>query len=848
MKSACDFVLRPIISHGGAIVRTNPKHQHSFTDILKYSSALSTLSALNSSRGYGDIANVRQKQWKLSRTSLGVATNPDHIIARLMSTNRTNATPSKLPGNNKYCDDLTRKTEEWLEIPLGTWTRREVSRGRFLVREWSESPTGNNHLDRAIAQTRILRRWMEERATVETNKRKGTQSLFGSKRDGDNSDSREMVEMLNRCLDSWRNAGSVSSSSRTANKNCNEGIPQTECMELIRLFYDASEFHSDGDLLPNRKTYSMCMNVLSLYPESPSVCDDVLSLLNHCRRTTTTDLQFYSVCLHTLAKCATHHEEAPALVERIFREMTSDVAPNTACFVSVLHAWANSIPAGTTTIDRRRYNSGKDGDSQSLAAERAEAILNQMIRDYPQLVNTICFNICIDAWGRQGNPEKAEAILRRFYKYQQERADVRPNQISFNSAINAWAKSANIGGKGNKDPQKAVDRASMLLQQMKAQGLEPSYETFGSLMEAYSKIPNNGIKVQSFLNELEQMFSEGQFSHPPPKVCYLMAIQAWGRSKERGAKEAESVIRRLEEISSKEDGEWAELTPCTILYTALVSAWGQSDMEQAPDRAREIFRNMWQESRAGRKNVAPNTITRNAVLEAFCNHGRIDEAREFLERTRKVVSPDSQSFLTILKAYANCNTEDAVEKAQNFLSKLEDDYRRGKCATKPTIRMYSQILVAWGNSSRCDAAVRAEEFFWKLLEESDEVIRVTPDTVTFNCVLRAWSKSLEGGAAERAESLLKKVRDEHSKTMPIDPISHLHLIYAWAHSRRKKAPNEAEKHLEQARALCSKDSGWNLTSAHYNGTILAWKKSQDDRMAKVRIRQLQQERDSTTTL
>ena len=242
-----------------------------------------------------------------------------------------------------------------------------------------------------------------------------------------------------------------------------------------------------------------------------------------------------------------------------------------------------------------------------------------------------------------------------------------------------------------------------------------------------------------------------------------------------------------------------------------------------------------------------NAITINTVVEVFCNHNRIDEAREFLENAKRVISPDSKSYVTLLKAYANTNSEGGAQKAQDVLSYLEDDYNYGQGTIKPTIHMYSQILVALGNSPQSDGAFRAEELFWELLRENAD-IHVVPNTATLNCVLRAWSKSSEGGAAERAEAFLRRVQEGHSETIVADPISHLHIIYAWAHSRRRKAPKEAEKHLDQARALCRgnrENSSWRLTKAHFNGVILAWKKSSDSN-AGARIEKLQKERDSTT--
>lgn len=794
-------------------------------------------------------------------------TNPVPITARTIATKISVHT-----SDSSYLNNLRRKTKAWLQIPVNTWTRVEVSKGRFLIREWSKFNSNSNNSinrERALEQTKILRRWVRERKAAIGNDRLRSvfESQMGKKnadRDKNNHDSQEMVEMLNRCLDSWRKAVTVpllSTSSTMGATASKKRTPQLESMSLIHLFREASKSLDDKDFLPNQKTYSMCMNVLSLHPESSTVCDDVLSLMQQCKETTKPDLQFYNVCLHTLAKCATYHVGAPFLVERIFREMetASKLSLNTACFVSVLHAWANSIPTNAAKAKgyHDRGDSEVDTDTKKLAAKRAEAILKQMVRDYPQLVDTICFNICIDAWGKQGHPEKAEAVLWWLHQFRggtesgddpslETKMSVRPNQISFNSAINAWSKFASGGGNGGQDPQMAADRAGRLFQQMKLQGLEPTPETFGSLMEANINTPDPGLKVQSFLDELEKMYSNGVISLPPTKVCYLMVIRAWGRTKPGGAERAESLVRRLEEVFTREDGDRAELAPCTILYTSLISAWAQSDVESAPDRARNIFWEMRQMVESGRNNASPNTISLNAVLTAFCNHDRIDEAREFLAKTKRAVRPDSKSYMTILKAYANSNAPNAAEKAQEFLGELEDNYRYGDSTTKPSIRMYSQILVAWGNSRKNDAAFRAEEIFWQLMREEDEGICVSPDTSTFNCVLRAWSKSSEGGAAERAEAFLQKVQEEHPEEISIDAISHLHLIYAWAHSRRKKAPKQAEKHLEQARALCRSSgqrSNWRLTRSHFNGTILAWKKSYDSN-TECYIRKLKDERDS----
>ena len=750
--------------------------------------------------------------------------------------------------------------------------------------------------------------------------------------------SREMVEMLNRCLDSLRKVPLPMNSNNNIirnsdNNNSNNSKrtttrrrsatatstinPTLESMRLMDLFRDTSILLNDKDLRPNQKTYSMCMNVLSLYPKSFTACDDVLSLYKRCRKESaaTLDLQFYNVCLHTLAKFGTYHpERAPVLVERIFQDMTTststsmtttnnNLSPNTACFISLLHVWANTITSTTTISNNHNNNhnnnknnnnnnatttttSKVDTSNRPLAADRAEVILMQMISSYPHLVDVICFNICIDAWGKQGFPERAEKLLWRLIQNSNgnesstnnhtndDKHILRPNAISFNSAINAWAKSCGSGRRrasNNRqrcDPQKAAERAGILLEQMKLHGCEPTSETFATVMEAYSNTTlDPGVKVQFFLDELETMYLEGAISLPPPKVCYLMAIRAWGRTKSLsttnkkaspsssssynqgglcGAEKAELLLRRMEEFSSLHDGGHSRLEPCVIIYTAVISAWSQSKDATAPDRAWALFCQMRRGGISGKNNVAPNAISLNALLSTFCNHDRVEEAHELLEKSKRHVRPDSKSYLIILRGYARSNDSDAAENAHDLLKELENIYSHGESTReiKLTVNMYSQLLVAWGNSSRNDAAFRAEEIFWQMIRQED--VSVLPDTATFNCVLRAFSKSFEGGAAERAEAFLRRVQQEHDKEILVDPISHLHLIYAWAHGRRKNAPLRAQWHLEEAKKLCcsGNNSNWKLTRAHFNGVILAWSKS-NDWDASMHIRRLENEMDSS---
>lgn len=653
----------------------------------------------------------------------------------------------------------------------------------------------------AAQQSKILRRWLHER--LNRNPHLSEQ------------DSPELVEMLHRCLDSWRRALQGSTTSKGT-----YGAATKEATELVDLHREASQKLKDVGLQPTRKTYSMLLNVLSEYPQSTTACKDIIAILDKAHQENLwLDLQFYNSCLHALARCSRYHADAPNLAENVFQELYTrkDAVTDSSSLVCLLHAWANSL--------------------LPESANRAQTIMDRMMQKSPTLVDTTCFNVCIDAWAKEGSPEKSEALLHRMQTLQNQcrsqehhvSHQPRPNAVSFNSAINAWAKS---------NRPEAARRAEQLLNQLESCGYRPTVESYASVMEAWAKMPDPGLQVQRLLDTLEQIYSEGQLDHPPSKICYLIAIQAWGRTasmshpglEESPPERAEMLLRRMQELHDCKDGR-SDLEPCVVVYTCLINAWSKyKNAPDAPDRAMGIYQEMQQLARAGRKDAAPNATTFNALLAVFLSHGRVNEARRLLHDTKIGAKPDMTSYCKILTAYAKSGDPNAAEAAQELVHELDREYMLGNSSLRPTAHIYSLLLVAWGNNRGYDSAARAEEVFWDLLRNEDGS-DVKPNTALVNCVLRAWSKSSEGGAAERAESFLTKVLRETAASweeVAVDAVSHLHLIRAWAHSRRRKAHLEAERHLEEAKMISTfADCGSKITRAHFHSVILAWSRSRD---------------------
>ena len=713
------------------------------------------------------------------------------------------------------------------------------------MESWTTTTTTTTNNDcgmreRAVNQSAILRRWALE-------------TLIGNPLLQHTTSSQDMMEMLQACLHSWRQVVRVVDTTTTTTTIIGQPQPpasvSSDVVQLLGLVEKACQYNhrpvnnnssstTRSNLLPGDKAYSMCFNVLAKDPTNPTIPDTIQRLLHQRLEQSTAPppgLLFYNACLNALAKCSPYHEEAPQRAETIFQNITL-CPPDTACFVSLMHAWASSpLPR---------------------SAERAQAILDQMIKSsfsqqqqqqQQQLhINPRCFNVCLDGWAKAGKPDKAEELLWRMMMYQGNNHNnnnslVKPNDISFNSVLNAWAKS--------RHPQ-AANRAEMLLYTMESYGIPPTCESYNAVMDAWSRTTSQppGPKVQSMLDRLENGATTTTTTTTtvvPNKLMYVVAIHAWAQTTSTrqydAPEQAQALFSRMKEFSRDNR---PELRPCVRVYSALIDAWAKSSRPDAPERAVSLFREMQVLSESGRTEVTPNTITLNTVLDAFARQGRAEEAYALLKETTKddrgnnqrgvVVQPDIISYDTVMKGYSKSKAWDAGERASELLREMEVLYcsDRNRHPLRPTVHTYTLAILAWGNSRSHDAAEKAEHILWHMmgLYDKGNNSAAKPNVVTFNCVLRAWSRNNEGGAAERAESIFHWMK-ETGMELDIEPnaTSYMHIIFTWANSGRRHAHKMAEKYLNELKGLCfNGNKGFVLTAGHFNATIRALTSSRNE--------------------
>jgi hypothetical protein len=172
--------------------------------------------------------------------------------------------------------------------------------------------------------------------------------------------------------------------------------------------------------------------------------------------------RLYNALIHAWAK--SEIEGAAQMAEQCLDRMEEiqnriggiDLIPNTFHYNSVIHAWANS-GQDVTLSDVDNEDDGYDDDTAEggktnlIPADRAEDILKRMEESFQRgnldaRPNTISFNACIDAWAKSSHDkagQRAEALLHRMQALYDSKANlyVKPNTRSFNSVMNAYSKS-----------------------------------------------------------------------------------------------------------------------------------------------------------------------------------------------------------------------------------------------------------------------------------------------------------------------------------------------------------------------------------------------------------------------
>ena len=668
-------------------------------------------------------------------THLTPGTCPSHQSSFQVITTRQNYSNGHKIDSYSHGDDagndLNYKTQHWLRSS-GTgkgWTMKDTNVARSLIEQWMLSSNKHQH-KKADMTIKIYHKWL---TSTELYSEKNY-SMF--------------IEYLNRIL--------------SVCKQCT--VRPEKALRVFTLTLEKANKSSNSSLIPQDKTFSSLFDLFALSPSEKTMdsAREILSERLSIPQMPAPDLQFWNSFLNLLAK---HSSFDPTIVEEA--EEILDALQHQAderTIAHVLDAWVHS----------RRPEAG----------ERSQFHLNRMIQSGK--LNTVCFNLTIEAWSVSGNPEKAEACLNHMLELRRRfPATLDPDARSFLPVVRGWCNADQPDR-----AEKVIDAMQIISEELGKSTFHQTPEVLVALLQAWAK-RGDATKVDKLLRASIHRFiheeSESGRSWVSPQA-FTVAIRAWAMGNDPNAPErAEELLTEMEKLSQM---GFQSLSPNHYHYSALLSVLASASRIDVPSRA------IWILDRCNTE-LGPNLDVYNSVLFVLAKHGMTEEAEEIfaeMKRHGAHITPDSVSYTNLIRAHLSRGPPNAVSRSMELLREFELLFDDKLTSERPSEAMYLATMMAQSFESADDA----ERVWWNVVCRYKNNARCIPPTLKlYNKVLQLWSRSNDGRAPERTEALLSWAEgsDAIGRLRP-DEQSYLHTIRSWAKSGRRIAPYRIENLLQ----------------------------------------------------
>ena len=498
--------------------------------------------------------------------------------------------------------------------------------------------------------------------------------------------------------------------------------------------------------------------------------------------------------------------KADAMIDRMKK---IGVEPDMVVYTSVLNCWAKAKSRKEREMASKR--------ALKILSVMEEAYKSQ--KNYVMKPSVITYTTVIKAIGYSLDtraPELAESVLRRMYNLTESGTiDVRPNVATYNAVINALSTSRFRRGETGANARKAEALLVEMIRRSRNDGessLEPTVVTWGSVLRAYSLsgLPDSGEQAQRIVDMLENWHEAGNTNVRPNVVCYTTVMSAWARGKapaQTALKKVNETLTKLEnlyeatldkslrpnkityitamdvycrkcpdvagsmsqnivdhmiELYSKDIGYDR---PTRIVFNTLIHAWSRSQEPDAAEMAEKIF--SWLESQysAGDQYVRPDEVTLCAVLNVWANNaidGGAMRAQQIMDHTQTMSAEERGFDRTIvpsnilIKAWGRSRTVDSVQRAEEILTNLEEEYQNGVSKVKPDITTYSSVINCCayytGPVEGKKAAFKVGWRTFQKIKESDDLI---VNNIVYGTLFKAIGKLTSRGPKQ--EDMIKNL-------------------------------------------------------------------------------------------
>lgn len=219
-----------------------------------------------------------------------------------------------------------------------------------------------------------------------------------------------------------------------------------------------------------------------------------------------------------------------------------------------------------------------------------------------------------------------------------------------------------------------------------------------------------------------------------------------------------------------QSNNWKNIRPNRIHFNTMINAL--VGVEDGGTKALEILDLLKMLNEKGNKDISPDLVTYNAILNCIAKENRMsrtkrnwnasdigERAESLLQRMESGkegnhITPDLISYNSVLTSYMNSNTSDSASRAQHLLEKMIDS------DIDPDLLSYTICINTLAKSKLQGSAQKAEDLL-RILENAslDGDSSLLPDVKCYNSVLHAWATSDEKIATKKILQLLKEMKD-----------------------------------------------------------------------------------------
>ena len=615
---------------------------------------------------------------------------------------------------------------------------------------------------------------------------------------------RVTTAMYNAALMSWANY------SKMKQKNLSS-IVMKHAGGLLRRMEERFAIN-DQDAKPNHLSYNIVLDCLgNTGAEGIALAEDLLHRMELGRAVVSPDVVSYNTVIGAFSRLKTWN--AAEKSEKLLLRMTDmSVSPDKASFNSVIKNWAN-----LSTLD---------------AARRAQHVLSMMRQLFQNghhhvRPNVISFNTVIDAFANCGQADMANEILALMgEKYNDDTDAAVPNIRTYNTILKAYARAGR------------AKEAEMLLFKI-IQGncmgapLVPDVSTFSTTIYAISKsndLSNAGKRAEAILDVMLHLSSTTTLK--PNVILFNSVITCWIRSTHRKDRieRAEMILDRMKSIG---------VNPDHITFQMLIQAWCQRNDIFSMTKAEHILKQMEDSFAMGNTSARPSNFSYECFITVWSKMlstpGALQNAYGVLNRMEiqaskgnSDVKVDTISCNLVLSLCAKSADRSAPTISATLLRRMEEMFQGGKKDIEPDIISYTSVIAALSKNTGQNTMMQIQNIVRKVKELENTGSRVVyMDTRLYNAIMNSFENSIPGReGAQRAQNMLEEMEALHregNQNVKPDVISYNTVLKAWAKSGVHDAAQKAQLLLDKMEMFAIKGiGGVKPDDISFNTTIDAW--------------------------